>query len=59
MIRFLGYWGPVGFVQDENIAAALQLMGLGMLGILIVMLLIYLVVLILNRTSGKKGNGGR
>jgi hypothetical protein len=58
MMNFLDYQGPVGPVSGESISAALQLMGLGMLGIFVVMLLICLVVVVLNRVTGKKKNGG-
>ncbi|HCR44293.1 MAG TPA: hypothetical protein DIV41_06895 [Ruminococcaceae bacterium] len=39
-----------------NVLSSLKLMGKGMLGVFIVMLLIYLVVVILNKTSGSKEN---
>ena len=58
MMNFLDYQGPMGPVSSGNINAALRLMGLGMLGIFLVMLLICLVVVVLNRVTGKKKNGG-
>ena len=59
MMNFLNYQGPVGPVSSADIGAALRLMGLGMVGIFLVMLLICLVVVILNRVTGKNKNGGR
>lgn len=59
MLNILSYQGPAGPVTDGNISAALQLMGLGMLGIFAVMLLILLVVSIMNRVTGKHGPSGR
>jgi hypothetical protein len=41
---------------EANVLSSLELMGKGMLGVFIVMLLIYLVVVILNKTSGSKEN---
>lgn len=58
MMNFLDYRGPMGPVSSGGINAALRLMGLGMLGIFLVMLLICLVVVVLNRVTGKKKNGG-
>jgi Na+-transporting methylmalonyl-CoA/oxaloacetate decarboxylase gamma subunit len=54
MLNFLDYQGPAGPVSGGNIGAAFQLMGFGMLGILIVMLLIFLVVYLMNRAASKK-----
>lgn len=55
-ISLAAYRGPVGNVNNSDIMAALQLMGMGMLGIFIVMLLIYLVVYILNKVTGKESD---
>lgn len=44
----------IGVVQNEDITKSFKLMGFGMLGIFIVMLLIYLVILGLNRATGKR-----
>ncbi|NLJ31165.1 MAG: hypothetical protein GX424_06150 [Clostridiales bacterium] len=44
----------IGAVQNEDIAKSFRLMGFGMLGIFIVMLLIYLVILALNKATGRK-----
>ena len=44
----------LGEVEQADLARSLELMGKGMLGILIVMLLIFFLILILNRVSGKK-----
>lgn len=46
----------VGGVQKADISKSFQLMGLGMLGIFIVMLLIFLVIVVLNKTTGDKKN---
>lgn len=46
----------VGDVKSVDIAKSFQLMGMGMLGIFIVMLLIFLVIVILNKTTGGKKN---
>jgi Na+-transporting methylmalonyl-CoA/oxaloacetate decarboxylase gamma subunit len=60
MLNFLDYQGPVGPVSGAAVNAALQLMGLGMLGIFLVMLLLCLVVVILNRVTGKnKDDSGK
>ena len=57
-MNFLDYRGPVGPVSSGSIDSALQLMGLGMLGIFVVMLLICAVVVVLNRVTGKKKGSG-
>ena len=44
----------VGDVQGADITKSFQLMGLGMLGIFIVMLLIFLVIVVLNKTTGNQ-----
>jgi hypothetical protein len=44
----------LGPVASEDINKALELMGLGMLGIFIVMLLIFLVIVILGKTTHDK-----
>jgi hypothetical protein len=44
----------LGDVKSGDIGRSFQLMGLGMLGIFLVMLLIYVVVVLLNRLTGKK-----
>ncbi len=46
----------MGDVQNVDISKSFQLMGMGMLGIFIVMLLIYLVIVVLNKTTGGRKN---
>jgi hypothetical protein len=53
-IFLTAYQGPMGAVKSSDIGASLRLMGKGMLGIFIVMLLIFLVIVILNKLSGRK-----
>lgn len=43
----------LGDVETGDITSSLVLMGKGMLGILIVMLLIYLVIVVLDKATGK------
>ena len=48
------YTTPLGPVDSESLINSLQLMGLGMVGILVVMILIYAVIVILNKTTRDK-----
>ena len=50
------YKSLIGEVQPSDIGNSLLLIGKGMLGIFVVMLLIFLVIFILNKTTGKKKN---
>jgi uncharacterized membrane protein len=58
-MHFLNYQGPMGQVTGDSINAALQTMGIGMLGIFLVMLLICIVVVVLNRVTEKNKTGGK
>nr|WP_319489137.1 OadG-related small transporter subunit [uncultured Caproiciproducens sp.] len=44
----------MGDVSSSDLGKSFSLMGKGMLGIFIVMLLIYAVIVILNKSTGKK-----
>ena len=48
------YETVLGEVSSESIMKSLELMWKGMLGIFIVIVLIYLVIVILNKATGKK-----
>ena len=54
LMTVLLYTGPMGSYSQENLMKSFQLMGMGMLGILVVMLLIWLVIFLLNRFTGNK-----
>lgn len=48
------YETVLGEVSSESVMKSLELMWKGMLGIFIVIVLIYLVIVILNKATGKK-----